>query len=450
MVPMLAGVGLAAAGVAYWAHHRKPALRNVILISIDTLRADHLSYTGYERPTSPNIDRLASESIDFRKAFSHASSTLPGHASMFTSLYPSVHRAEIKNARPLADEYTTLAEIFSEHGFRTAAFVEGGQLATIWNLDQGFETYDVTEISSGDRWLADDLVGILGKAKDWIRGHRDEPFFCFVHSYVVHFPYTPRPPYDSMFTEGYDGPLPRAMTYKELEPMNDYPRRPDEPDVRHVAALYDGEIRYMDQHVGEFIDSLDEMGLADDTVLVFVSDHGEEFAEHGRVAEHVRTLFDEVLYVPLLIRVPGMRPRRIDRQVRLVDLAPSLLALMNIDPGDVPFQGRNLFEPGAEAVGDLPVFSELVYPEKYVASLRVENHKLVLSPENKFELYDLDSDPQEQEDVFSWEFPRVATWVEQIEKIMADNRMAVKHLAAPVELSPDVERQLRALGYLGK
>ena len=135
---------------------------NVLLLTIDTLRADHLGYMGYARPTSPNIDRLAAESLEFRQAFCQAPSTLPSHASLFTSLYPSVHKAEISTTRPLADDFVTLAEILRKNGLRTAAFVEGGQLETVWNLDQGFEVYDVTPFDKTPP--GDDLVGILNRA----------------------------------------------------------------------------------------------------------------------------------------------------------------------------------------------------------------------------------------------------------------------------------------------
>lgn len=425
-------------------------LRHVLLISIDTLRGDHLGYAGYGRETSPTIDRLAAKSQVFANAFAQASSTLPSHASMFTSLYPSVHGAESKYRTPLADEFVTLAEIFRDNGFHTGAFVEGGQLAALWNLDQGFDVYDVTASTSlmGEIWKADDLAGILAKAMAWIQAHRQEPFFCFVHSYVVHMPYQPRPPYDRMFDEGYDGPLPREFTYELREQFEAHAASPDHPDVRHVVALYDGEIRYADRLLGEFVARLDDLGLADNTVVVFTSDHGEEFGEHGRVAQHTETLFDELLHVPLLIRVPGMKPRVIKRQVRLIDLPPTLLALMNVDPGDVSFVGTDLLADGPEVTEDLPVFSELVYPDRHWASLRLDNHKLVAHSPRQYALYDLRSDPGEQVDVFDWRCEGVAEWIKLLQRIMSENQVQRSEVAAPTELKAEVEAQLRALGYM--
>ena len=136
------GVALAGAGVWYGAQGRRPRLKNVILISIDTLRADHLGYMGYDRPTSPAIDRFAAQSLDFHNAFTQAPETLPSHGSLFTSVYPSVHKAHVGNRLPLGEGFVTLAEHFRDGGFRTAAFVGGWQVAERWKLDQGFEVYE--------------------------------------------------------------------------------------------------------------------------------------------------------------------------------------------------------------------------------------------------------------------------------------------------------------------
>jgi arylsulfatase A-like enzyme len=432
-----------------WALTRQPAPkpRNVILISIDTLRADHLSYAGYKRPTSPAIDRLAAQSLDFRRAFSQAPSTLPSHATMFTSVYPSVHGAETRNTMPLPEGQTTLAEHFRNNGFRTAAFVEGGQVAAIWNLDQGFEVYDdPTQEMDLTGYVPDVLDVILDRATHWIEQHRNEKFFCFIHSYVVHHPYTPRPPYDRMFDEGYDGPLPFAIT-DELRSINATRRYPDEPDVRHVVSLYDGEIRYMDELVGRFLDWMRETSLDDETVVVFTSDHGEEFAEHGQVGVHSHTLADELLHVPLLIRVPGLEPRTVRRQVRLLDLEPTLLALMDIDVGSEVMQGRNLLADGPDSEQDLPVFSEMVYPTGHWISLRYPDRKIIARPGTQSAYYDLTTDPLEQHNIFSPQSAESRELLKEVQAINARNDDFAHHLAVPVKLDKQAEAQLRALGY---
>jgi arylsulfatase A-like enzyme len=423
------------------------ALDKVILISIDTLRADHLGYAGYPRPTSPNIDRLATESINFSEAYCQAPSTLPSHASMFTSLYPSVHKAEISTARPLAEGFITLAESFKSAGFRTAAFVEGGQLETVWNLDQGFDLYDVTPFDKTPP--GDDLTGILSKARAWIDTHRDERFFCFVHSYVVHTPYAPRPPYDRMFDEAYDGPLPFVIEEgDELDRINENPRWSYEPDVRHVISLYDGEIRYMDEHLGAFLKHLEELGIADQTVVVFTSDHGEELGDHGWVGKHAHSLYDELLHVPLLIRIPGTEPRRIWTQVRLIDLAPTILGIMGLDRGEAPFQGVDLLADKRGPRADLPVYSEQDYSWGFWASLRIDGVKIIAEPDNEYKVLDLDNDPRELRNLYRLKPEAYADRVRLIRDWISDCAASAGLMAEPVELTPDVKQQLRALGYL--
>ena len=404
------GIALAGAGIWYGTQGRRPKLDKVILISIDTLRAANLGYDGYRRPTSPAIDRFAAQCLDFRQAYSHAPSTLPSHASMFTSVIPSVHQAHAGNRVPLADEFTTLAERFRDSGYRTAAFVEGGQMAAVWNLSQGFEVYDEPgDPKKTSRWVPDYLTRILDRAIRWIEQHQQERFFCFIHSYVVHAPYSPVPPYDRMFDEGYEGPLPFAVEPSRIEGLNDRSRNPQEPDIRHIVSLYDGEIRFMDHHVGLFLERLTELGLADHTVVVFTSDHGEEFAEHGQVGMHGHTLYDELLRVPLLIRIPGIKPRRIQRQVRLADLAPTLLALMGIDTqGEFP-HGVNLLD-GSDPLGpDLPVLSQRPTPDGLWVSLRYPERKIMGLDGRIFRLYRIDEDPYEQQPTSRHEWPSATT-----------------------------------------
>ncbi len=423
----------------------------LILISIDTLRADHLGYMGYRRPTSPHIDHLATESLNFRHAFSNSAVTLPSHATMFTSLYPSVHGAKglqlsdkQEYAVPLADRFLTLAEILHDRGFRTAAFTEGGYLDSCWNLDQGFEVYNSHYLEDG----VDVLEEILDRAGAWLAEHREEPFFCFIHSYVVHGPWTPRPPYDRMFDEGYTGPIPFAVTEEQLIPFNEERHGVDNPVVRHLVSLYDGEIRYMDEQIGAFLRQLDDLGLADKTILVFTSDHGEEWGEHGYSGRHGHTLFDEIVHVPLLMRIPGVRPQEIEQQASLIDLAPTLLSLLHVDPGAAPFQGRDLLVHGPGAVEERPVFSEIVYDQRHIASLRTPRQKLVAWLNDHFFRYDLQADPQEQHSVFSWESPSDCELVRQLQSIVVANKENPAFSAKPTELDPALAQQLRALGYI--
>ncbi len=424
--------------------------RNVILISIDTLRADHLSYTGYPRVTSPAIDRLAAQSLDFRQAFAQAASTLPSHASLMTALYPSVHGAETSLGRPVSDELTTLAEVLHDAGFETGAFVEGGQLADVWNLSQGFQTYDVTPFSAAGR--GDELPAILEKARAWISERGDRPWFCFVHSYAVHVPYAPQPPYDMMFVEDTSLGLPlRLETGPHLDEINSEPRYPGDPVVRHITSLYDGEIRYMDEHVGRFLWQLDVMGAAEDTIIVFTSDHGEELGDHGRVALHSHTLYDELLHVPLLMRVPGLEPRRVDEQVRLIDVAPTLLGMLGIMGESLPFQGVNLlarWEGEPDEANELPVLAECITAQGQWRSLRAGGMKLITDPQERHQLFDVHSHPQEVFNLFDAQHALSRRMVSEVARMVAENGRRAAPETRTVTIDAKVAEEMRQLGYV--
>lgn len=322
-------------------------------------------------------------------------------------------------------------------------------MSAAWNLNQGFEVYDDPTLEQKFPAKSPEcLTEVLSRARIWIEEHRKEPFFCFIHSYVVHDPYTPPEPYTRMFNQGYSGPLPDYFDGELSVLVNARPRRPNEPDVRHVASLYDAEIRYMDEHVGMFLDWLTEIGLDDETVLVFVSDHGEEFAEHGRVGMHGHTLADELLHVPLLIRIPGTEPKTIDRQTGLIDLAPTLLALLNIYPPVEEFQGRNVFSEEATLTEHSPVLSQLPTPQGLLVSLRYPDRKIIIGSQGMPLLFDLVQDPGERWDCYDRTARDHRLLADEVLTRMEAIKDYAGHLADTVELSPELEAQLRALGYL--
>ena len=322
-------------------------------------------------------------------------------------------------------------------------------MAERWKLDQGFEVYEDPNSEAGRYSNTPGVLEeILERASRWIEDHSSQRFFCFIHTYVVHEPYAPPPGYDRMFDEGYTGPMPWRIGLHDCLELNKTVRHPDEPDVRHIVSLYDAEIRYMDDHLGEFLDRLTHLGLHRNTVIVFVADHGEEFAEHGRVGRHGHTLFDELLHVPLLMRIPGVQPRVIERQVRLIDVAPTLLALMKIDPGDVALQGRDLLADDGLRGPDLPVLSQWPSPIGLWASLRYPDRKIHGLDGRMFSFYQLDKDPAERNDCFNWDDDVHKQMVKEIQALMAENNDLVRHSAPPIELEPEAEEELRSLGYL--
>ncbi len=295
--------------------------RNVLLISIDTLRADHLGSYGYARPTSPRLDAFAAESFLFENAIAHAPSTEPSHASIFTSLLPVRHGALRAHRQGISPDVTTMAELFRGAGYRTVSFNGGGQVAAAFGFDRGFELY---QSSTGD------FAAQVDSAIRWLREHDEASFFMFLHTYEVHAPYAAAPRYLDLFDAGYDGPLPDETSPRLILEIANGDVAVDAADLRHIIATYDAQIRSVDDAFGRLVDFLAASGRDQDTLVLFTSDHGEELGEHGRIGDHSFGLHDEVLRVPLILRPPGARAggARIAAQVRGIDILPTLLELV--------------------------------------------------------------------------------------------------------------------------
>jgi arylsulfatase A-like enzyme len=323
---------------------------NVVLISIDMLRADHLQCYGYDRPTSPNIDALAREGALFERNFASSSWTLPSHAAIFTSLPDSLHGCTDTD-RALAPSATTLAERFQAAGYRTAGFFSGPYLHPAFGLGQGFEEYeDCTAYAKRidgrpkDEWAMNPEVMVAshedvtnertyGAVEGWLAHRGEDPFFLFVHLWDAHFDFIPPAPYDTQFGAPYDGWVDgRNFFFDER-----YSPSMSSRDLQHTLALYDGEIAWTDSIVGRIRAQLDRRGLLDETVIALTSDHGTEFFDHG-LKGHRRTLYDEVLHTPLILRYPRSIPagRRVSALSRGIDLGATLLELAGLPfPDDI-------------------------------------------------------------------------------------------------------------------
>jgi arylsulfatase A-like enzyme len=332
---------------------------NILIIGVDTLRPDHLSCYGYERATSPNIDRLAAEGVVFENVVSQCPWTLPSFATVLTSLYPSQHGAGI-NMSTMRTSFPTLAEILRENGFATGAVVNVSVLSPEFGVARGFDHYDAEE--PGVKRKADEVTKL---ALDWIDTSRDNPFFAFVHYFDPHLSYCPPAPFDTLFDPTYSGRIGRCFdreTYLELKPVL-LDRKDDRTDADwdHIRALYDGEIAFTDLAVGELLAGLADRGLASTTLIVFLADHGEEFAEHGGYG-HGHTLFREVIDVPLIMRLPGRLAEgvRLKRQVRLLDVTPTVLDLLGIETR-AQFEGVSLV-PLLEGTGQPERSAGVLYP----------------------------------------------------------------------------------------
>lgn len=327
--------------------------RSVILITVDSLRADHVSSNGYLRPTTPNLDfAAASQGVRFTTAYASASWTLPAIASLFTSLHPHQHGVEDRGAR-LDPAVPTLAGAFARAGFHTAAFTTHVYASSQFGLESGFQEFhepgvDVS-FQEGGQLRAEEMNALL---LPWLAVHAAERLFLYAHYFDPHWDYTPPPPYDRRFANPrYKGKVDGSWRFlnRFLRPGRDM--RP--ADLEQATALYDGEIAYLDHHLGVLFQELEDLGVWNDALVVVLADHGEELKDHGSL-HHIRTLYDEVLRVPLLVKLPGGRPpgwrHTVRERVRAIDVAPTALELAGIAPPET-FRGSSLVplmrRPGA-------------------------------------------------------------------------------------------------------
>jgi len=406
-------------------------IKNVILITLDTLRADHVGLYGYKRDTTPNLDRFAEQSIVFERAFSQASSTLPSHQSLFQS----------RPASATSEDGLALAEVLAERGFRTAAFTGGGNVSGKLGFARGFEIYEEDE---------NGLAGSLPKAVSWLREHRGERFFLFLHTYDIHLPYDPPEPHASMFTHSYMGPIRGDNTREILRGVSHLTDgaedvgKLDTEDRERIVALYDGGLHYTDAQLVHFFDLMLELDLDRDTLVIFFSDHGEEFWDHGSVI-HAHTLYRELLHVPLLIRAPGLTPTRVTAAVPLMDLVPTILELLEI-PLPSQFLGRSLtgLMAGTETA-ERPVISE----QATMKSWMEYPWKLMLGPSrDDLRLFNLAKDPLEQINLVSRRRKISKRLLANLKAGIADyDEREVLELKPGINDPEHIER-LRALGYI--
>jgi arylsulfatase A-like enzyme len=375
--------------------------RNVVLISIDSLRADHLGSYGYHRPTSPTLDRLAAEGARFAAAYATSSWTLPSHATMLTGRYPLSHGAILPDRR-LSAGMPTLATVLKSAGYTTGGFVSYEFLRRRYGFHAGFDHFDdfTTDLEDNEGEYSR-ATGPLLNAQiiPWVEANAGRPFFLFLHYFDVHVHYDPPPPYDTMFDPDYVGPDLRRFTHNPAIHAN-MPRR----HLEHFIALYDGEIRHTDAVIGEVISTIERLGIGSQTLVIVTADHGDEFFEHGGKG-HGKTLYEEVLMVPLLMRWPQGLPagRVIDVPASLVDLAPTVYELVGLAP-PTGLEGRSLvpFLFGEDAA-PVAIYAHLHDRRRPIisATVRMGHEKYVQDLHApRAELYDLERDPGEQENRF--------------------------------------------------
>lgn len=429
---------------------------NVILVSIDTLRADRLGAYGYDRPTSPHLDALADEGILFEQCINTGGGTLPVHASLFTSIPPETHGVWPSSGRILDDSWATLAERLKERGYHTRAYTGGGFVRAAFGLAQGFDEFD----DGGG-----DFAAIFPKLLDWLGSYQGGKFFLFLHTYDVHsdvkrLPYDAPGGFNHLFTGGgsasFDG-CRRGLCASDYlawadAQLKQKKLRPEEvfsdEEIAYVGGLYDGGIAYTDRMLGLLFDRLRQLGLYDETLLIVTSDHGEEFFEHGGLLHH--TNYEEIARVPLIVRLPrgAHGGRRLPQLVSTLEVMPTVLDAVGIarPPG---IEGRSL----------VPLFSRDRPGRRLVhmiaGKVRNERWSLVVDPYLfvPLELYDVKRDPYEQENVLA-RHPEVVRELlaqhEAMRKREIQRRPPLPGSAAPPApvLSDAEVAQLKALGYL--
>lgn len=420
---------------------------NLVIVLVDTLRADHVGYQGYERNVTPRLDGLRGQSIAFINHYSHSSRTGPAVASIFTGLHPRSHGVinpitEWDAKGTLGDDQETLAELLQRRGYHTFGFVGNYNVSARFGFHQGFDDYDFIESTRA--------IDINERALAKLSQTR-EPFFCYLHYVEPHSPYAAPKRYRQLFQSGpYRGPI--TGSHQQLNAIVAGKLVPNIGDLERLKTLYDQDIRYVDDLVWDVIETLRSREFFEDSVFVFIADHGEELGDHGS-ALHGYSLYEEQLRVPLFISAPGFRNGgTVETITRHADILPTLLELLDIDePVDV--QGTSLVslmkqKEAEKAVG--PVYAQVsLKAVKTVQgkSFMQDGYKLIIlwRPEKKEELYHLDEDPGELHNLI-YTKPEIAVRMraamEEFEQTLEVGE------GGEVTLTPTEIKRLRSLGYM--
>ena len=380
---------------------------NIVLITADSLRADHLGCYGYRRNTSPNIDSFAQESVLFEDAISQGSWTVPSVTSILTSLYPSVHGLLAQpNPGRLNENKITLASHLSNAGYATAAFAGGGYVSEQLGLDQGFDFFSSTRYMLHERELGQG-GRLKQEAREFLKWRRqstlkrDKGFFAYLHCWDIHEPFIAHKKHLARFDQGYSGPLRklnstlkfhtsslsrkhrcRTINSFYLAVINKNGIKLDDDDIRYIRALYDNEISFFDEQFGWFISQLQEHDLLDDSLVIFTADHGQELLERRGRLGHGGAAYETLVHVPLLVRLPGAQygGMKVGEQAQGVDILPTVLDLLEI-PQVSQSQGNSLvplINGKRLSEASRPAFSMDVATK----SIRWNGHKLITrSPE---------------------------------------------------------------------
>ncbi len=436
---------------------------NVLLITVDTLRPDHLSAYGYPRKTSPNIDELAARGVVFDAAFTYWPKTRGSFAALFTGVYASQHGLTVRD-RDLPDFNQTLAETFRDAGYRTAAALDNGNLDAALGFAQGFDTYEQTwHLEDSDELSRTETITRFGES--FLASSGDErPFLLWLHYVNPHTPYEPTDEALAHFRG--DDVIPRGP---ELARVTGYHGGVNK---KHVAVdgeiywgdyvdRYDAEILVADEHVGRVLKALDESEHAGTTLIVFTSDHGESLGEHDYYFDHGFDLFNPSLRIPLILSFPGVLPsgERVSGAVSSLDVFPTMLDLAQVSyPSGL--EGKSVL-PLVRGTTDRLHEQMFFQTDRHLMAISNGRLKLIHYPEDRFELFDLYRDPTEEQDRYPSSEARIAPFKAELSSFrtqtvawqQATTARREEHGAAAVEdseLSEETRRMLETLGYLNE
>ena len=394
---------------------------NILLITLDTTRADHLGSYGYKPAKTPNLDRLARGGVRFTRVYCPAPLTLPSHASIMTGLYPVAHGVR-NNGHDLPSGIKTLAEILKGRGYSTAAFVSSFSVDSRFGLDRGFDVYDDTfrseapfKTQNAER-RAEETFAVFSR---WLENNGKNRFFGWVHYFDPHLPYDPPSPYKEEFK----------------------------------GNPYDGEIAYMDRYVGAVLERLKELGILERTIIVVAGDHGEGLGDKVETG-HGIFLYEETLKVPLIFHNPAAFPhaRVIGDQVRLIDIAPTILEILGLKNEAAGMTGRSLATRLMGKTGkDLDSLVETFYPRENfgwseLVGLVSGRWKYIQSP--RPELYDMKNDPGEREDLSVSSAGKAVEMKKKLEQELLGSSAGSRSAGEPTGVRPEDQERLRSLGYV--
>lgn len=424
---------------------------NVLFVSLDTLRADRTGCYGAERDTTPNLDRLAERSLLFETVWAASPYTLPSHVSMFSGQLPSVHGVQSPGLAINPVRTSLLAELLRGRGWSTGAFTAGGFLDPSFGFASGFESYSVLDPVL---WLDSPHVqGALARFPDrdlqlaaeqqpnieaWLKDHAQESFFLFLHTYAAH-QFDPPPESLARFqAEPVDREGADAKVFAHLFDHS----QPNAREAERLLEIYDATVHQADAALGRWLDTLERLGLADDTIIVVTSDHGKEFGEHG-ATNHGHSLHEELIRVPLIVHIPGQPARRIEDAAMHADLLPTLLDALDLAPPK-GIQGRSLLQPGQPR----SLFAE-VDAAREIAAMQTGTFKTILYYEDgeawREQSYDIAQDPREK---YPLEIELVrAMEVEAFRSALRQLRQTLGGSEGSSELDEGTRAQLEALGY---